>query len=100
MDSFLNGKLEEARKYYEEMKEKGFLRNQKAEEMLQALSLYRVTITGTLDFNNQTGLDSLKKNPKVVLNTPSYEKDFQTTKPKDYGRRVSLFGEVGSSSIS
>ncbi|KAF9614849.1 hypothetical protein IFM89_020946 [Coptis chinensis] len=72
---FLNGKLEEAWKYYEEMKEKGFLPEPKTEEMLQAFASARQT-AGTLDFNNQTGLDSSKKNPKVVLNTSSYEKDF------------------------
>ncbi|KAF9604410.1 hypothetical protein IFM89_006419 [Coptis chinensis] len=74
---FLNGKLEEAWKYYEEMKEKGFLRKQKRKRCFKLLASAEQKLFGTLDFNNQTGLDSSKKNPKVVLNMSSYEKDFR-----------------------
>ncbi|KAJ0975555.1 hypothetical protein J5N97_017520 [Dioscorea zingiberensis] len=61
---FLNGKLEEASKYYDEMREKGFAPEPKTEEMIQAWLSGKETSkkSGMVELNDKrVAKDSLKK---------------------------------------
>lgn len=75
---FLNGKLEEANKYYIEMQEKGFLPEPKTENMLQAwVSGKQVTEGQVTDLEpNQLEHDSMRKKVKAIPSKFDKEKAF------------------------
>ncbi|KQK10306.1 pentatricopeptide repeat-containing protein At5g15010, mitochondrial [Brachypodium distachyon] len=61
---FLNGKLEEAAKYYEEMKAKGFPPEQKTESMIQAWLTGRELAKASASVGSRSGSVSLGLNPR------------------------------------
>ncbi|KAK7290606.1 hypothetical protein RIF29_05150 [Crotalaria pallida] len=75
---FLNGKLEQANKYYIEMQEKGFLPEPKTEKMLQAwVSAKQVTEDQLPDLEQKKlEHDTLKEKVKATPSKLNREKDF------------------------
>ncbi|OIW03337.1 hypothetical protein TanjilG_15267 [Lupinus angustifolius] len=75
---FLNGKLEEANRYYIEMQEKGFLPEPMTEKMLQAWISGKQLTDGQMTEleKNQLELDTLTKKVKAEHSKFDREKDF------------------------
>ncbi|XP_052155669.1 pentatricopeptide repeat-containing protein At5g15010, mitochondrial-like [Oryza glaberrima] len=61
---FLNGRLEESAKYYEEMKAKGFPPEKKTEEMIQAWLSGRELAKASASVGSRGGSVSLRSNPR------------------------------------